>query len=117
MFNIGGMELLVILAVALLVLGPDKLPKFMRILGKALGDLRRASTDFQRTINTDIDPGILEDKQEPAAEEPPAVPLPPEAVHAERRKMARPRASAGPPRRARKKATPLRKPGNNTENV
>jgi sec-independent protein translocase protein TatB len=57
MFNLGGMEILVILAVALLVLGPDKLPNFMRTIGKAVGELRRASTEFQRTIHA----GIAED--------------------------------------------------------
>ncbi len=51
MFNFGGMEILVILVVALLVLGPEKLPKFMRTVGKAMGELRRASTEFQRTIS------------------------------------------------------------------
>lgn len=54
MFNLGGGELLVILVVALLVLGPEKLPRFMRTVGKAVGDLRRASTDFQRTMNLEL---------------------------------------------------------------
>jgi len=54
MFNLGGMEILVILVVALLVLGPDKLPGFMRTVGKALGELRRVSTDLQDTVNTAI---------------------------------------------------------------
>lgn len=54
MFNIGGFELLVILAVALLVLGPDKLPNFTRTVGKTLGQLRRVSTEFQRTINMEM---------------------------------------------------------------
>ncbi|SBV95346.1 Twin arginine-targeting protein translocase TatB [uncultured delta proteobacterium] len=54
MFNLGGMEIVVILVVALLVLGPDKLPNFMRTIGKAVGELRRASTEFQRTIHTEI---------------------------------------------------------------
>ena len=57
MFNLGGMELLVIMAVALLVLGPDKLPSVMRKVGKTVGELRKASTDFQRTMNTELDSG------------------------------------------------------------
>ena len=48
------MEIVVILVVALLVLGPDKLPNVMRTIGKAVGELRRASTEFQRTIHTEI---------------------------------------------------------------
>ena len=51
MFNLGVPEILVILVVALLVLGPEKLPNFMRTIGKAVGELRRASTEFQRTIS------------------------------------------------------------------
>ena len=55
MFNLGGAEILVILVVALLVLGPDKLPNVMRKVGKAVGELRRASTEFQRTMHVAIE--------------------------------------------------------------
>ena len=55
MLNMGGMEIVVIVVVALLVLGPDKLPGLMRTIGKATKELRRASTEFQRSINTDIE--------------------------------------------------------------
>lgn len=51
MFGIGSTELLVILLVALLVLGPKSLASFSSKLGKLLGEFRRASTDFQRTLN------------------------------------------------------------------
>lgn len=54
MFGIGSTELLVILIVALLVLGPKKLPKIAHTLGRAMGEFRRVSTDFQRTLNTEI---------------------------------------------------------------
>ena len=47
MFNIGGGELIVILLIALIVLGPQRLPDAARQLGKAMGDLRRLSTGFQ----------------------------------------------------------------------
>jgi Tat protein translocase TatB subunit len=46
-FNVGGAELLVILLVALLVLGPNKLPDAARQVGRALGELRRMSSGFQ----------------------------------------------------------------------
>lgn len=55
MFGIGSTELLVILLVALVVLGPKSLPQIARTLGKALGEFRRVSTDFQRTLNTEVD--------------------------------------------------------------
>lgn len=54
MFGIGSTELLVILIVALLVLGPKKLPKIAHTIGRAMGEFRRVSTEFQRTLNTEI---------------------------------------------------------------
>ena len=54
MFGIGSTELLVILIVALLVVGPKNLPKIARTIGKAMGEFRRVSTEFQRTLNTEI---------------------------------------------------------------
>ncbi|HEY8155044.1 MAG TPA: twin-arginine translocase TatA/TatE family subunit [Myxococcota bacterium] len=41
-------ELLVILAIALVVLGPKKLPEIARSLGKGLAEFRRASSDMRR---------------------------------------------------------------------
>ena len=61
------MEVLVILVVALIVLGPEKLPGVMRSAGKALGELRRASTEFQRTMNTEL--AASETKEQPAKAE------------------------------------------------
>lgn len=53
MFGIGSTELLVILVVALIVLGPKSLASVSRTLGKAMGEFRRVSTDFQRTLNAE----------------------------------------------------------------
>lgn len=53
MFGIGSTELLVILVVALIVLGPKSLAGISRTLGKAMGEFRRVSTDFQRTLNAE----------------------------------------------------------------
>ncbi|MCO8126314.1 twin-arginine translocase TatA/TatE family subunit [Acidimicrobiia bacterium EGI L10123] len=47
MFNVGGLELLAIALVALVVLGPDKLPAALRQAGSALGQLRRMSDAFR----------------------------------------------------------------------
>ena len=47
-------ELLVILVVALLVIGPKKLPSLARSIGRTLRDFKKATTDFQSSI--DIDP-------------------------------------------------------------
>jgi len=45
MFGIGMTELLVILVVALVVLGPSRLPEVARSIGRALGELKRQSAD------------------------------------------------------------------------
>ncbi|MCG1012745.1 twin-arginine translocase TatA/TatE family subunit [Tepidanaerobacter sp. GT38] len=42
MFNIGTSELLIILALSLIILGPGKLPEVGQALGKALGEFKRA---------------------------------------------------------------------------
>jgi sec-independent protein translocase protein TatB len=53
MFGIGSTEFLVILLVALIVLGPKSLAGIARTMGKAMGEFRRVSTDFQRTLNAE----------------------------------------------------------------
>ncbi|MFZ6002560.1 MAG: Sec-independent protein translocase protein TatB [Actinomycetota bacterium] len=50
MFNIGGGEFLVIALIALIVLGPQRLPDAARQVGKAMGELRRLSTGFQNEL-------------------------------------------------------------------
>ena len=54
MLGIGLPELIVIMVLALLVLGPQRLPEVARMLGRAYAQLRRASEEFQRTIRQDI---------------------------------------------------------------
>ncbi len=54
MFGIGSTELLVILVVALVVLGPKSLPGIAKTLGKVMGEFRRVSTEFQRTMNAEV---------------------------------------------------------------
>jgi sec-independent protein translocase protein TatA len=54
MFGIGLPELMLIMVLALLVLGPQRLPEVARLVGRAYGQLRRASEEFQNTIRQDI---------------------------------------------------------------
>lgn len=51
MFGIGSSEFLVIIVVAVLVLGPEHLPRIMRTVTKVMSDFRRISTELQRIIN------------------------------------------------------------------
>ena len=51
MLNVGAPELLLIIFVGLLVLGPSKLPDVAHQAGRALAELRRLSSGFQSEIN------------------------------------------------------------------
>ena len=65
--KIGFLELLVVFVVALLVIGPDKLPGFAQKLGAALKEFRRASADVTKEVRENvIEP--LEDAQKPIRE-------------------------------------------------
>ena len=48
MFGIGPEELVLIAVIALLVLGPERMPRLMRDVGKVVGDLRRTSEELQK---------------------------------------------------------------------
>jgi Tat protein translocase TatB subunit len=50
MFGIGMPELLLILALALIVIGPKKLPDIARALGKGLAEFRRATDELKSSI-------------------------------------------------------------------
>ncbi|MDT8420125.1 MAG: Sec-independent protein translocase protein TatB [Desulfuromonadales bacterium] len=50
MFGIGMTELLLIMGLALIVLGPKKLPDLARALGKGFAEFKRATDDFKSTI-------------------------------------------------------------------
>ena len=56
MLDIGISELLIIMAVALIVLGPKKLPEVARSLGRGLAQFRRASEDLRRSILVEDEP-------------------------------------------------------------
>ena len=65
--KIGAMELVVIFIVALLVIGPDKLPQYARKFGVALREFKKASSDVTQEIRESvIDP--LEEAQKPLRE-------------------------------------------------
>jgi len=96
MFNVGGGEVIVILLIALIVLGPDKLPGAARQVGKYLNEFRRISSGFQDEIRSAMDvtnqtvtdappaasstePGVTDpvaDDTPPAADGPASAPTP-----------------------------------------
>ena len=53
MFGMGMPEILLILAIALMVIGPKKLPDMAKALGCAMGEFKRATNDIKESINID----------------------------------------------------------------
>lgn len=60
MGNLGGMEVIVIMLVALIVLGPKKLPEAARQVGRAISEIRRVSSKFQQEMNEAMQDPIIE---------------------------------------------------------
>jgi sec-independent protein translocase protein TatB len=109
MFNLSGSEIVFLLLLALIVLGPEKLPEAVRKFGKAYAEFKKMSTGFQselktaldepmremretaeafkNAVNFDFEDGEPEDDESAAVEEvsdePTAEPLPAEVLPAE----------------------------------
>ena len=63
MFNLSGSEVIIILVIALVVLGPDKLPEFMRRAGRTWGELKKMSSGFQEEVRKGFEEPAKEVKQ------------------------------------------------------
>ena len=53
--TLGGPEIILILVVALIVFGPRRLPEIGKSMGKMLAEFRKASNDFKRTIEDELE--------------------------------------------------------------
>lgn len=54
--NVGGGEILLVLLVALMVLGPAKLPAAIRQVGRVVGEIRRVGAGFQQELREAAEP-------------------------------------------------------------
>jgi TatA/E family protein of Tat protein translocase len=66
MLDIGIQELLVIMVLALIVFGPDKLPELGRRLGRAMREFRRASDEFRSTVEQNLQLHVDQDISPPS---------------------------------------------------
>ncbi|HSL12188.1 MAG TPA: twin-arginine translocase TatA/TatE family subunit [Actinomycetota bacterium] len=82
MFNISSTELLIVLLLALIVLGPQKLPELARSLGRGMREFRKMQDEVKDMVKIDLNP------------EPPAVHQP--GVSGSKRTPARPHRTARP---------------------
>lgn len=127
MLGIGMQEILIILVVALIVIGPKRLPDLARTLGKGFAEFRKAADDLQETVRMDLQkekheefrqkyPDMVPDEDDPESEPVPETEPAPESSYA--------KASPSAEATADKKATgdeteikpePASQPGPDTE--
>ena len=66
MFDVSMSEIIVILVVALIVLGPRQLAEAARVMGKLYRDLQKMSWEIRQNVNLETLTSSLPDKKEPA---------------------------------------------------
>jgi TatA/E family protein of Tat protein translocase len=87
MFGIGMPELLVILGLALIVLGPKRLPEIARALGKGMSEFRRATDELKNELRN-LDDEVQESAAQASAKDDPfsSSPKPPASEESENTK-------------------------------
>jgi Tat protein translocase TatB subunit len=86
MFGIGTPELLVIMVVALIVLGPERLPEVARMLGRAMAELRRATSGLTDELHNakilleEQTQAAMREQAKPKFPEVPETPRPPSSL-------------------------------------
>jgi sec-independent protein translocase protein TatA len=68
MLNIGPLELMVILVIALLVVGPHRLPEVGRSIGRGIREFRKAQDEVQRTIQSALNEPASTTRSVPGAD-------------------------------------------------
>ncbi len=68
MFGLGMPEILLILALALIIIGPKKLPDLAKTLGRAMGEFKRSAQDFKRSIDIETTVKDIKDVETPVEE-------------------------------------------------
>ncbi len=68
MFGLGMPEILLILAIALIVIGPKKLPDLAKTLGRAMGEFKRSAQDFKASIDIETTVKDITDLETPATD-------------------------------------------------
>lgn len=78
MFGLSFGELLIIAVLALLLLGPDRLPEAAKTFGKGLRDLRKVTEDLKDQVESEL---YADERRgaKAALASPPSVPVPPPA--------------------------------------
>jgi TatA/E family protein of Tat protein translocase len=92
MFGIGMPELILIMGLALIVLGPKKLPEIARALGKGLAEFRRATDELKDELSRiepepEAAPNTPPPDTHPAVAEPSASPAPTTSADESERKL------------------------------
>ena len=70
MFGIGTAEILIVLVIALLLLGPKEIPKIARTIGKGMRELERAKDELKQTIEFEAEKDEADSKETGDTEEP-----------------------------------------------
>jgi Tat protein translocase TatB subunit len=111
MFNIGTPELLLVLVIAMVVVGPERLPELARWIGRGMRELRKVQDDVKDMVQT----GMGDDFAEAANEVKGAVTEMRKSASEMKRAAGLTATAAGQPHKARTPTTPVVRPDEDAE--
>jgi sec-independent protein translocase protein TatB len=106
MFGIGIPELILIFVIALLVVGPEKLPELAKSLGRTLGEFKRVADEMKRTITLEMEEEMNRPHEPPKREPTPQIPEMPAQPSTEVQSTDEPPAEVESPEETKKEETP-----------